>query len=97
MNVDISERIQARSGRWLALAAIVLSALVQGLDTTILVTALPTLSAKLGGGGAQLVDIRRLHAGPGRLHASRRRAGRSPRPGAFAGGRRDRPARRRES
>ena len=34
--------------RWLALGAVVLSALVLGLDSTILVTALPTLSAKLG-------------------------------------------------
>ena len=41
-------------GRWLALGAIVLSALVQGLDTTILVTALPTLSAKLGATTDQL-------------------------------------------
>ena len=41
-------------GRWLALAALVLCALVFGLDTTILVTALPTLSAKLGATTDQL-------------------------------------------
>lgn len=35
-------------GRWLALGAVVLSALVLALDVTIIVTALPTLSAKLG-------------------------------------------------
>jgi DHA2 family multidrug resistance protein-like MFS transporter len=34
--------------RWWALAAVTLSALVLGLDMTILVTALPTLSARLG-------------------------------------------------
>jgi EmrB/QacA subfamily drug resistance transporter len=45
-----SARQQAvgRRGRWWALGAIVLSALVLGLDSTIVVTALPTLSAKLG-------------------------------------------------
>jgi len=41
-------------GRWLALGALVLSGLVLGLDTTILVTALPTLSAKLGATTDQL-------------------------------------------
>jgi DHA2 family multidrug resistance protein-like MFS transporter len=35
-------------GRWLGLAALTMSGLVLGLDVTILVTALPTLSAKLG-------------------------------------------------
>src|ERR1700682_5623362 len=39
---------QGRAGRWWALAALVISGLVIGLDTTILITALPTLSAKLG-------------------------------------------------
>ena len=34
-------------GRWLGLAALTVSALVLGLDITILITALPTLSAKL--------------------------------------------------
>jgi EmrB/QacA subfamily drug resistance transporter len=37
-----------RPGRWWALAALVISGLVIGLDTTILITALPTLSSKLG-------------------------------------------------
>src|SRR5262249_35336553 len=41
-------------GRWLALGALVLSGLVLGLDTTIMVTALPTLSAKLGATTDQL-------------------------------------------
>ena len=40
--------------KWLALTAVVLSALVLGLDSTILVTALPTLSAKLGATTDQL-------------------------------------------
>src|SRR5579864_4070072 len=39
---------QPRAGRWWALAALVLSALVIGLDSTVLITALPTLSEKLG-------------------------------------------------
>src|SRR5438093_4390741 len=42
------------AGRWWALGAIVLSGLVIGLDTTILITALPTLSAKLGATTSQL-------------------------------------------
>ncbi len=41
-------------GRWVALAAIVLSGLVIGLDTTILITALPTLSARLGASTSEL-------------------------------------------
>jgi len=41
-------------GRWWALAALVLSGLVLGLDATILVTALPTLSAKLGATTSEL-------------------------------------------
>jgi len=48
MGRDVTARLQAGRGRWLAVGAIVLSGLVLGLDTTILVTALPTLSAKLG-------------------------------------------------
>ncbi|HYS01636.1 MAG TPA: MFS transporter, partial [Candidatus Eisenbacteria bacterium] len=36
------------AGRWWALGAIVVSGLVIGLDTTVLITALPTLSSKLG-------------------------------------------------
>src|SRR5713226_8202862 len=45
------ERLQ---GRWLGLAALTISALVLGLDITILVTALPTLSAKLNATTDQL-------------------------------------------
>lgn len=41
-------------GRWWALGALVLSALVLGLDMTILVTAIPTLSEKLGASTDQL-------------------------------------------
>ena len=46
----MNELSPARSGnsRWLALGAIVISGLVLGLDSTIVVTALPTLSTKLG-------------------------------------------------
>ena len=50
----MDSRAPARSGRWAALGAIVLSSLVLGLDTTIVVTALPTLSAKLGASTDQL-------------------------------------------
>jgi hypothetical protein len=35
-------------GRWLGLAALTVSGLVLGLDITILITALPTLAARLG-------------------------------------------------
>src|SRR5579859_1632336 len=42
------------SGRWWALGALVMSALVLGLDMTILVTALPTLSRQLGATTSQL-------------------------------------------
>jgi len=41
-------------GRWLGLAALTMSGLVLGLDITILVTALPTLSAKLNATTDQL-------------------------------------------
>ena len=41
-------------GRWLGLAALALSGLVLGLDMTILITALPTLSARLGATTDQL-------------------------------------------
>jgi EmrB/QacA subfamily drug resistance transporter len=44
----IEPSAQGRAGRWWALAAIVVSGLVVGLDSTVLITALPTLSAKLG-------------------------------------------------
>src|ERR1700688_271147 len=40
--------------RWLGLAALAMSGLVLGLDMTILITALPTLSAKLGATTDQL-------------------------------------------
>jgi MFS transporter, DHA2 family, multidrug resistance protein len=46
--VGIEPSAQGRAGRWWALAALVISGLVIGLDTTILITALPTLSSKLG-------------------------------------------------
>ena len=41
-------------GRWFGLAALTVSALVLGLDITILITALPTLSAKLSATTDQL-------------------------------------------
>src|SRR5437660_6737175 len=40
--------IGSGAGRWWALGALGLSGLVVGLDATVLVTAVPTLSAKLG-------------------------------------------------
>jgi len=45
---DFEASAPGRIGRWWALAALVISGLVIGLDTTILITALPTLSSKLG-------------------------------------------------
>src|SRR6266852_2582156 len=45
---------QRLRGRWLGLAALTLSGLVLGLDITILITALPTLSAKLNATTDQL-------------------------------------------
>jgi len=45
---------QRGAGRWLALAALGLSGLVLGLDITVLVTALPTLSANLGASTSDL-------------------------------------------
>jgi len=50
----VAPRAVTGSGRWQALGAIVLSSLVLGLDSTIVVTALPTLSAKLGATTDQL-------------------------------------------
>src|SRR5437879_12128798 len=41
-------------GRWLGLSALTIGGLVLGLDITILITALPTLSAKLGATTDQL-------------------------------------------
>ena len=49
-----TDRAKAGRGRWLALGALVLSGLVLGLDGTILITALPTLSAKLGATTSEL-------------------------------------------
>ncbi len=46
--IDVEPSARGRAGRWWALAALVISGLVIGLDTTILITALPTLSSKLG-------------------------------------------------
>lgn len=60
MNVGTRELVMPTSEkhggreRWWALAALVLSGLVIGLDMTILVTALPTLSAKLGASTSDL-------------------------------------------
>ena len=51
---SITRQTRAGSGRWLALGAIVLSSLVLGLDSTIVVTALPTLSSKLAATTDQL-------------------------------------------
>src|ERR1700694_4655925 len=47
-NIEIEPAAQGRAGRWWALAALVVSGLVIGLDSTVLITALPTLSSKLG-------------------------------------------------
>src|SRR6266852_4833076 len=44
----IEASAQGRAGRWWALAALVVSGLVVGLDSTVLITALPTLSSELG-------------------------------------------------
>ena len=50
----IEPSAQGRGGRWWALAAIVVSGLVVGLDSTVLITALPTLSSKLGASTSDL-------------------------------------------
>jgi len=50
----IEPSAQGRGGRWWALAALVISGLVVGLDTTVLITALPTLSSKLGAATSDL-------------------------------------------
>src|SRR5437899_12304892 len=52
--MDSQAAAQPRAGRWWALAALVISGLVIGLDTTILITALPTLSSKLGASTSDL-------------------------------------------
>jgi EmrB/QacA subfamily drug resistance transporter len=52
--IDIEPSAQGRAGRWWALAALVISGLVIGLDSTVLITALPTLSSKLGASTSDL-------------------------------------------
>src|SRR5881296_3340921 len=52
--MDSQAAAQPRAGRWWALAALVVSGLVIGLDSTVLITALPTLSSKLGATTADL-------------------------------------------
>ena len=67
---------QRQRSRWWALAALSLSLLVVGLDTYVLNTALPTLSAKLGASTQPAaVDHRRLHPGHGGGPAARGPAG----------------------
>jgi EmrB/QacA subfamily drug resistance transporter len=51
---EIEPSAQGRAGRWWALAALVVSGLVIGLDSTVLITALPTLSSKLGASTSDL-------------------------------------------
>lgn len=51
---EIQPSAQGRAGRWWALAALVISGLVVGLDATVLFTAIPTLSAKLGASTSDL-------------------------------------------
>jgi MFS transporter, DHA2 family, multidrug resistance protein len=51
---EIEPSAQGRAGRWWALAALVISGLVIGLDSTVLITALPTLSSKLGASTSDL-------------------------------------------
>ena len=53
-DLEIAPAAQGRAGRWWALAAIVVSGLVIGLDSTVLITALPTLSSKLGAATSDL-------------------------------------------
>ena len=52
--IDTEAVVHPRAGRWWALAALVVSGLVIGLDSTVLITALPTLSSKLGATTADL-------------------------------------------
>ena len=59
---------EGRAGRWWALAALVVSGLVIGLDSTVLITALPTLSSKLG---ATTSDLPFGTAAPGLSRGSR--------------------------
>src|SRR5690348_16123963 len=52
--IELQAAQHPRAGRWWALAALVASGLVIGLDSTVLITALPTLSAKLSATTADL-------------------------------------------
>jgi EmrB/QacA subfamily drug resistance transporter len=54
MKLEPGEQARIARGRWLALTALVLSSLVLGLDWTIVLTALPTLSINLGATTDQL-------------------------------------------
>jgi EmrB/QacA subfamily drug resistance transporter len=47
-SINLEPVAEPGAGRWWALLAMVVSALVIGLDGTVLITALPTLSSKLG-------------------------------------------------
>ena len=51
---EIEPSAQGRAGRWWALAALVVSGVVVGLDATVLFTAIPTLSSKLGASTSDL-------------------------------------------
>src|ERR1700687_1040017 len=53
-NTEMGINPERFRGRWLGLAALAMSGLVLGLDMTILVTALPTLSVQLGATTDQL-------------------------------------------
>ena len=55
----MTSTIRESAGRWWALAAIGVSGLVVGLDATVLFTALPTLSARLG---ASTTDLQWISA-----------------------------------
>src|SRR5258708_8100762 len=50
----MTARVKRLPGRWLGLAALTVGGLVLGLDITILITAIPTLSAKLNATTDQL-------------------------------------------
>src|SRR4030081_1580738 len=54
MSMNMRATRERLRGRWLGLAALTMSGLVLGLDITILVTALPTLSATLNATTDQL-------------------------------------------
>ena len=52
--VNTTERMERLPGRWWGLAALSMSGLVLGVDITVLVTALPTLSTRLNASTDQL-------------------------------------------